>query len=549
MVKRILAILLSVMLLVGLFAGCGKKEDSKGGTSTGTTTGTDAEKTAEDSNEPEYVEENGVKVYKTGYPIVSETITVKGMMPDNARKPYNENKVSQWLEEKTGIKIDMLTIASDVYQDKLSVSFAGGDYPEFIYMADMNRNQQTTYGADSGYLIDMKPLIEEGWAPDLKAFFDQDENYYRIALVDGALYTLPFFFNGLNEPCFYINRAWMEAVGMPDMPKTLDEFTDLLRAFKTKDPNGNGKADEIPISSSGNVYWYNPIVTCFGLPAVWWLEDANQQVYHAVTTQNYKDYLSWSNMIYKEGLLDKRTPTSTIGDEKIEADMKAGLVGMLYTASITWMDPELAPQFTGFVPVPYGDNATGVWPRGGTIREGTFAITDKCKYPRAMMRWINYFGYTEEGSHYMDLGKEGETWKMENDVAVEINRPEGMTAEEYINTWSIQGMHYYPGFYNDFKSRHTDDPILKEVIKAREQLKPITVNHICDYSLTAEESEAVSVIATELESYIVNSEAKFIMGEMSVEKDWDKYQQTLKDIGIEKNREVIQAAVNRFYGK
>lgn len=545
MVKRMLAILLSLLLLVGVFSGCGKKTDPDEGNTTPTTAEektTEEEPTVEDS-----VVENGVTVNKTGYPIVSEKITVKGMMPDNARKPYNQNKTAEWLEEKTGIKVDMLTIASDVYQDKLNIAFAGGDYPDFIYMADLNRIQQTTYGADSGYLIDMKPLIEEGWAPEIKAFYDQDENYYRICLVDGALYTLPHFMNGLNEPCFYINRSWMEAVGMPDMPKTLDEFTDLLRAFKTKDPNGNGKADEIPISSSGNVYWYNPIATCFGIPAIDWNEDENHNVFHAVTTQNYKDYLKWSNMIYKEGLLDQRTPTSTIGDQKIEADMKAGLVGMIYTAAITWMDPELAPQFTGFIPVPYGDNATGVWPAGGLLVEGTFAITDKCQYPKAMMRWVNYFGYTQEGILMMSIGKEGETYKLENDVIVDINLPEGMDRNEWVNTWTIQGMHYFPGYYDDYTLRHTADPIVKEVVKAREQLVPITKRHIAPYSLTSEEAEEVSVIQTEISNYIVNSEAKFIMGDMTVEKDWDTYQKTLKDMGLDKWGEVVQAALTRFY--
>lgn len=32
------------------------------------------------------------------------------------------------------------------------------------------------------------------------------------------------------------------------MPQTTDDLIKVLEAFKTKDPNGNGKADEIPMS-------------------------------------------------------------------------------------------------------------------------------------------------------------------------------------------------------------------------------------------------------------------------------------------------------------
>lgn len=44
-----------------------------------------------------------------------------------------------------------------------------------------------------------------------------------------------------------INVEWLEKLGL-DMPTTTEELKEVLIAFKTKDPNGNGKADEIPLS-------------------------------------------------------------------------------------------------------------------------------------------------------------------------------------------------------------------------------------------------------------------------------------------------------------
>ena len=66
---------------------------------------------------------------------------------------------------------------------------------------------------------------------------------------DGHVYTFvstglaPFI--GLNRlGC--INQDWLDAVDM-DIPTSLDELTEVLKAFKTQDPNGNGEQDEIPL--------------------------------------------------------------------------------------------------------------------------------------------------------------------------------------------------------------------------------------------------------------------------------------------------------------
>ena len=44
-----------------------------------------------------------------------------------------------------------------------------------------------------------------------------------------------------------INKAWLDKLGM-QVPTTRDELEDVLKAFKTEDPNGNGQADEIPMN-------------------------------------------------------------------------------------------------------------------------------------------------------------------------------------------------------------------------------------------------------------------------------------------------------------
>lgn len=191
--KTIAATLLALTLFLTLLAGCAR-EGNIAPTATKATGGTAAP--ADDES----------ILTESGYPIVKEKITIRGARPDNQRVDYMKNKQAEWLEELTGIHIEMTTYASDVWQEKLNVMLGGEDYPEFFYMADLSRDNQTLYGRDSGILLDLKPYIESGVMPNLKTFTDENADIYRIACIDDALYALPFLMNGLNEPHLIINK-------------------------------------------------------------------------------------------------------------------------------------------------------------------------------------------------------------------------------------------------------------------------------------------------------------------------------------------------------
>ena len=75
---------------------------------------------------------------------------------------------------------------------------------------------------------------------------------------DGHIYSLPellpqLHYIGSANDTFWINKAWMDTLGLEE-PKSFDELYEVLKAFKEGDPNGNGEADEIPLSISDNKY-------------------------------------------------------------------------------------------------------------------------------------------------------------------------------------------------------------------------------------------------------------------------------------------------------
>lgn len=110
-------------------------------------------------------------------------------------------------------------------------------------------------------------------------------------------------------------RLFQIAVGFP-APTTLDEFADVLRAFRDLDANGNGDPTDEVLYSAHN--WRNcmrGILPGFGLNfnfnfPVTYDETTNTMAF-AATTDAFKAALEYMKMLYSEGLLDQEIFSQT----------------------------------------------------------------------------------------------------------------------------------------------------------------------------------------------------------------------------------------------
>ena len=99
------------------------------------------------------------------------------------------------------------------------------------------------------------------------------------------------------------------------MPTTVDEWYEVLKAFKEKDPNGNGVADEIPLTGSAKqslfdwIRYINP----------WGITDSLEENYLALdqetekpvfipADERYKEAVAFFHKLYEEG---SWTPSSS----------------------------------------------------------------------------------------------------------------------------------------------------------------------------------------------------------------------------------------------
>ena len=67
-------------------------------------------------------------------------------------------------------------------------------------------------------------------------------------------------------------------------------------------------------------------------------------------------------------------------------------------------------------------------------------------------------------------------------------------------------------------------------------------------TMTSEEGTEYASLYTDIETYVQESNVKFIMGQMSLD-DYDSYRETLKQMQIERCIELQQAALDRYYNR
>jgi putative aldouronate transport system substrate-binding protein len=139
----------------------------------------------------------------------------------------------------------------------------------------------------------------------------------------GQIYFVPQIVNyGMNGAL--IRKDWLNKLGLK-IPTTKDEFVAVLRAFRDKDPNGNGKKDELPMVGRENGRWMDILFGMYGVAMdegfpEWDLY--NKKLTYAAITPNMKAALKFCSQLYKEGLLDPETflNSKNIFDAKVKSD-------------------------------------------------------------------------------------------------------------------------------------------------------------------------------------------------------------------------------------
>lgn len=238
------------------------------------------------------------------------------------------------VEEKFNVDIDMLNYEDASFMESLNLAIGSGDTPDVIRLKDPA--QLMTY-IDQGVIgaIDLDLVREH--MPFASGLLDRLDNgsFWAMGAHNGVQYAFPGIANGnvFHLPIIY-NKDWMEAVGVTETPKTLEELETLLYKFANEDPDGNSQKDTYGIASDGlrqlfGAYGVNPGAPD-GRTDHSYFQVIDGKVQWAASSDQYREALKVAAKWYQDGVIDPEfiTGENTGGYWAISNSLINGRIGM-----------------------------------------------------------------------------------------------------------------------------------------------------------------------------------------------------------------------------
>ena len=266
------------------------------------------------------------------FPISSETVEFSAVTYQvRPEDDMADNWYTQYIEDKANVHINWTHIAlGEQFKSQLNLLFATGDYPDLIMAGG---NSQTLFTQ-----VETVQMVSQGLIVPLDDFIETQSLWYkkRLSEVPGfrEFLTTPdghiYDFGGYNI-CYhctlgqkmFINKTWLDNLGL-DEPTTVDEYYNVLKAFKQKDANGNGDPnDEWPLSTCTAGAWVQ--IDGF-LMCPFQFNDVTQTAIKRVYVDNgtikaayaqpgYRDGLRFLNKLWEEGLMNPDSFTQGRGTQ------------------------------------------------------------------------------------------------------------------------------------------------------------------------------------------------------------------------------------------
>ena len=328
------------------------------------------------------------------------------------------------IQERTGTNI---TWRHPTYgdADAFTLMIATGDWPDLI-----QTNWNTVPGGAAIYHTDRVILrlndLIYGHMPNYLTRLNATG--FRHAIEVGEDRNM-YFITGIQEPYALsvigpqIRQEWLDNVGLP-APRTTDELTNVLRAFRDNDPNQDGRATT-PLTGFG-IRALGPGATNFAMEMNLWPFGTSLNFYHingevifGPLTAEFEEGVRWLRMLNEEGLMDPEWATNARADS--DGRVMDGTAGYMPGIQMSGMHNNMAANHPDVEFNVVGVGHLSSTPGGpGFVFHNRFvellqfahtsvAITTRAENPEATARFLDFF-WTDEATMLHNFGIYGVTY-------------------------------------------------------------------------------------------------------------------------------------------
>lgn len=571
---KVIALLLVISMLGTFAMGCGTATPAASATPAATaaeTPATSVEASAEASSDASAVP-------------AGEKVTLKFMVTEHpAIIDWSTNSFIKWMEEKTNVHIEFEGIPMQGRAEKVNLVLASGNYPDVFFGLNFTAAQIEQYGVKEQLLMPLNDLLDKNCVEINKIWTNFPGSKEIVTQLDGNIYSMP----NVNE-CYHctlsskmwINQVWLDNLGLK-MPTTTDELYTVLKAFKEKDPNKNGKADEIPMAGAHADGWWDnydrflmnsflyydydvKADTSFGL-----MLDGDKVTVPFYNEAPMKEGLKYLNKLYTEGLYYEGSfaQTNVQLTQLVEnpGDAIVGVVGGGYGGMFSQLGGERYKMYRAMDPLkgPGGVQLTVHEPYGN-VWANNFLLSKTCSNPEVAVKWGDFM-YTFDATQRSYLGVEGVGWRPAKEGEVGINGKPALYFQ--LTPWqevdpqndhiAQQCIDYRPidyrlGMaYDEKTDMYSADGLEKllQVVSESYMKYAATKNKLLPVKYTTAENEQLMLSKTELGKTLKEQMTGFMTGKLNIDTDYAAFVETLKTQGMDKLIEVTQNAYNTQFKK
>ncbi|QHT59830.1 hypothetical protein GXP70_07625 [Paenibacillus lycopersici] len=538
------AILIGVLVMV---SACSSNNGGNNGGSQPSNDGAAANSNAGDSGKTDAVDQD--KVVKVSFFAV----------PSGDVIDLKTNWFTGYVKDKFKLDISFNIAPSSDAATKQSLLLSSGDYPDVFWSGNFTPSDIMKY-SKQGIIVPLNKYIDQ-YAPNLKSAIESAPGL-KAAIVapDGNIYGLPSYNTCWH--CFWGNKAWIDKSLLDkfnlQMPTTTEEFEQVLQTFKDNGINPySGSSDGFdPIPYIMNAFTYDNASDYFDVQ--------DGKVQYAPTLDGWKKGLAYLNELYGKGLLDKQALSQKSDIVKqFAAQGKVGVIPSLYSGAFLDMNSANYKNWISVPPLKGPDGVQYAAFSGNSPRSLTFAVTNKASEEQIvrLIKLIDFI-YTPEGTQMMNFGQEGKYWTKADDGVKGLGGEQALFITQSDKFYSsgakqnegwdqmgpiFQDIVWRNGFVkatSPFTAEGLESLLLLETMKNYAGHQPQQVYPGAIYMDDAQ-NQKFALLKTNIEQYMKQWTAQFILGNKSVDKNWQEYLDGFKKLDLDGYLKIAQDAMTQ----
>lgn len=535
--KRLLSGLLSAVLLAGALAGCGGKDSSQGGSSSG-----------------------------GGTPELSYWIKMDATKISPTTDNFGTILCYQEMAKNTGVNVKFIHPPAGQEDDSFNIMISSGQWPDLIHWDWGNKMSGGPDKAiEDGIIMDLTDIIDEK-CPNLKAFLDEYPAIRAAMTTDeGHIYCFPNVYPYFEEDTlivanrgYQIRKDWLAEAGL-SAPETIDEWYQVLKAFKARGTNAAGQ--EIYPMVSQQLSSKTSMLRTFanawgGLDYDFYVD--NGVVKYGPIQPEFKDYLATMHQWYEEGLINPNF--STIDLKEVNAMVTNEQTGAWFYGLGAGMgvyikafgEDESKIAGIKFPVVNKGDTPKyTILDNYPFVGLGT-AISTNCKDVDAACKWLDYH-YSDEGRMLMNWGVQGVSYELDENgepyfLDSVLHDPDGLSVDVALGKYTMVSQ------LDAVAKDHRVEAIRMWSYESQKEASQEW--NAADFSYrypptatkTPDEASEYAFIMSDIDTYRNENLVRFIVGTEPLD-NFDSFVETLNRMNIGRATEIMQASYDRLQSR